>query len=111
MTKGYRQSFFEAENAPNGSERFEPLFQKGAVVIERIVSSGEQPVGRYCQTEDEWVMLVRGTATLRIEDTTVQLKEGDYVTLPAKVPHEVLETSTNALWLAVHVHPHTSTSL
>lgn len=108
MTEGRQQSFFDAENAPNGSERFEQLFRKGAVVIERIVSSGDQPVGRYCQDQDEWVMLVRGTATLRLDGTLLRLNEGDYITLRANVPHEVLETSKNALWLAVHVYPHTS---
>jgi cupin 2 domain-containing protein len=101
-------SFFSAENAEPGQERFDTLYRNDSVTIERIVSSGQQPIGRYCQTHDEWVLLVRGTATLRIDGEIAHINAGDYLTLHANVPHEVIKTSENALWLAVHTYPHTS---
>ena len=59
----------------------------------------------YVQTQDEWVLLVQGTAALEIDGTTESLKAGDYVFLPANTPHCVREVSEGALWLAVHLHP------
>jgi cupin 2 domain-containing protein len=90
-----------------GTERFDTLCQLGNVTIERIVSSGTQPPGRYCQGQDEWVLLLQGEAELEVAETRVTLRAGDYVALHAGVPHVVVRTSENALWLAVHVHPQT----
>jgi cupin 2 domain-containing protein len=106
MSNGNLTSFFDAEDAPVNGERFDTLYRKGDVVIERIVSSGRQPVTRYCQPQDEWVMLLRGSATLLVDEKSISLQAGQYLTIPANVPHEVLGTSENALWLAVHLFPH-----
>jgi len=36
---------------------------------------------------------------------SISLKSGDYLFLPAGVPHTVKHTSKGALWLTVHLHP------
>jgi cupin 2 domain-containing protein len=105
MTIDKKRSFYDVEDAPPGAERFEELFRRDTVVIERITSSGTQPHKQYRQSQDEWVMLLRGTVTLLVDTETISLEAGDYVLLPANVTHDVLHTSKNALWLAVHVHP------
>lgn len=96
-------SFFETKPAGVGSERFDVLYKHHGVTIERIVSSGTQPAQSYCEPVDEWVLLLRGHAEMRISDALVTLREGEFVHLPAQTPHEVVSTSENALWLAVHV--------
>jgi cupin 2 domain-containing protein len=95
--------FFDAPPAAPGTERFDVLFERHGVVIERITSSGSQPAQSYCAAEDEWVLLLRGHAEMRIAGELVTLHEGDSVQLVAQTPHEVLATSDNAVWLAVHV--------
>jgi cupin 2 domain-containing protein len=95
--------FFDSGPATPGTERFDVLFERGGVVIERITSSGSQPPQSYCQSEDEFVLLLRGQAKLRVDGELVTLNAGDSLTLLAQTPHEVLSTSENALWLAVHV--------
>jgi cupin 2 domain-containing protein len=110
MPTGKQHSIFEGAPPPPNAERFDVLYQRGAVVIERIVSSGTQPPGQYCQPHDEWVLLLRGTATLQVGTESVSLKAGDYLTLSANLPHEVTRTSENALWLAVHIPPHERTT-
>lgn len=58
-----------------------------------------------CSPQDECVVLLRGAATLLVDGETVALAPGDYVFLPARVPHTVVHSSPGALWLAVHLHP------
>ena len=54
---------------------------------------------------DEWVIVLRGSATLAFADgATVDLHEGDYLTIPAHRKHRVSRTSSDpeTVWLAVH---------
>ena len=88
------------------SEEFMTLFENAGVKIERIVSHAQpSPAGFwYDQEEDEWVVVLRGTAILEFAaGEKVQLKEGDYLTIPRHVQHRVARTSEDTIWLAVHV--------
>ena len=95
----------DAAPAPAQGERFETLLQHKNLVIERIFSSAATAPTSYIQEQDEWVLLVQGTAILEIDGETKSLKSGDYVFLPAQTPHTVKQASQGALWLAVHLHP------
>ena len=55
--------------APLADETVETLFERPGFRIERIVSTGQAtPDGRgYDQETDEWVLVVEGSARLRIE--------------------------------------------
>jgi cupin 2 domain-containing protein len=75
--------------------------------IERILSVGQTtPPGQwYDQTQDEWVILLQGSAMLTYEDgAALSMGPGDYVLIPAHVRHRVDFTSTEppCLWLAIH---------
>ncbi len=88
------------------SEQSLSLFEKPRIKIERIVSeSYSSPAGFwYDQDEDEWVVVVRGEATLEFEGgELVRMKEGDYVTIPRHVKHRVHQTSPETIWLAVRI--------
>ena len=93
---------------PGAEEAFEPLAGNGAVRIERIVSHLHQspPGFWYEQTDDEWVMLVQGAASLAFEDgRTVRLAPGDWAWLPAGCRHRVAHTAEETIWVAVHARP------
>ena len=82
------------------------LFENLFVKIERIVSeSYSSPPGFwYDQDEDEWVMVVRGEATLEFEKQEFErMKEGDYVTIPRHVRHRVRQTDPETIWFSVRV--------
>lgn len=98
-------NLFHASEAPATGERFETLLQHRNLVVERIVSSSAITPEEYVQPQDEWVVLVRGTATLEVRGEAHALQAGDHVFLPAGTPHAVREVSDGALWLAVHLHP------
>jgi cupin 2 domain-containing protein len=76
------------------------------VRIERIVSSGNvSPDGFwYDQEEDEWVLLITGTAVLAFEDNrTVELKAGDTLFIGAHEKHRIINTSSDpkCIWICV----------
>lgn len=100
--------FGDAGNAenPENPEEFLTLLESDTVKIERIVSRSHSslPGFWYDQTEDEWVMVVRGSAALEFTDgQIVEMSEGDYVMIPRSVRHRVARTSANTVWLAVHL--------
>ena len=58
----------------------------------------------YLQDHDEWVTLLAGAAVLEVGGARVDLALGDWVLLPAGVPHRLVEVENGSNWLAVHVH-------
>jgi cupin 2 domain-containing protein len=73
--------------------------------LEHLVSNGEpSPPGFwYDQPEDEWVVLLRGSATLVFEgDSSLELCAGDSLTIPARRKHRVERVSQDAVWVALH---------
>jgi cupin 2 domain-containing protein len=86
-------------------ELVEILAENAQVRIERIVSDGHaSPEGFwYDQDQNEWVLLMSGSATLEFENETVALNPGDHLQIPAHRRHRVVSTSQNGktVWLAV----------
>ena len=89
------------------------LAESENVRIERIVSDGHaSPDGFwYDQDENEWVLLVSGSAVLSIEKESgierIELKSGDHLQLPARLRHRVESTSQTekTIWIAVYFSP------
>jgi cupin 2 domain-containing protein len=93
---------------PKGMDRedFLTVFENRSTKIERIAShSHSSPPGFwYDQDWDEWLIIMRGSATLEFEGgELVELKEGDYLTIAKHVKHRVVRTSRQTVWLAVHI--------
>ena len=91
----------------NFSEELTTVLQAGeGVRIERIVSHGHSsPTGFwYSQTEDEWVLVLKGAARLEFGDRMVEMGPGDYINIPAHQKHRVAWTSPDepTVWLAVY---------
>jgi len=105
-----RGSLFDATGACADRETVDLLLERPGARIERIVSTGQAtPPGQwYDQSGDEWVALLAGRATLRLEvGALVELAPGDWLLIPAHVRHRVESTSVDppCVWLAVHAAP------
>ncbi len=90
-----------------GEEVFSDILATQSLKLERIVSKGQvTPEGYwYDQPRDEWVILLRGEATILFGNAdTIDLKVGDYLLIPAHVRHRVTYTSHDpgCVWLALH---------
>lgn len=89
-------------------ELFEKIIESPHCKIERIVSQGHSSPDDfwYDQDQNEWVILLKGSALLLFEDgdSPVKLLPGDYITIPAHVKHRVKWTDPGqeTVWLAVH---------
>lgn len=95
--------YFDA-TVPSVGERFDTLLSHRNLVIERILSSARTSPGEYVQTQDEWVVLLKGEAVLEVAGRRIELRSGDYLFLPSGTPHTVASVSEGALWLAIHLH-------
>ncbi len=97
------------ENAPE--ELITELLLADGVRIEQIVSFGQRsPDGFwYDQAENEWILLLEGSASLRLEKEKdpVELGPGDYLNIPAGCRHRVEKTAENGrtVWLTVFYPP------
>jgi cupin 2 domain-containing protein len=89
------------------AEIIETLVTSNDVRIERIVSKGHHspPDFWYDQSENEWVLVVKGEAKLHFETNNeiIHLTAGMHVNIPAHQKHRVEWTKENeeTIWLAV----------
>nr|MBF0683031.1 cupin domain-containing protein [Pseudomonas sp.] len=98
-------NLFADFEVPLDGERFDALLSHRNLMVERIISSADITPTDYVQSQDEWVVLLLGKATLEVAGEAVELRSGDYLFLPAGTPHVVRRVTNGALWLAVHLHP------
>jgi len=105
------QNMFAGVPGKLPEEQFEELIRGGQFRLERITSTGHvTPVGQwYDQDEDEWVLVLCGSAQLQFdgEAEPVTLGPGDFVPIPARCRHRVQWTdpSEPTVWLALHFTP------
>ncbi len=83
-----------------GKESVDTLLQNQAVRIERIASNTASTQW-LDQDEEEWVVLLKGSAVIEFENETTTLGAGDTLHIKAHRRHRVVSTSEDALWLAV----------
>lgn len=102
------RNLFKDIRLPEGdTEIFEGVCTAGNLSIERIISNGQTtPAGKWYNSDrNEWVVLLKGKASLEMENgMVIHLSEGDYLLIPAGQKHRVSYTSKEppCIWLAVH---------
>ena len=86
-------------------EEFTEILNSNNLRIERIVSNGQKSEKEfwYDQDENEFVLILEGSAILEFENKEVSLVKGDYIDIKANTKHRVKYTSENetTIWLAV----------
>jgi len=105
---GYVKSIFADIPKARTGEIFLTLFANDAVKIQRIVSRAHSspPGFWYDQAGDEWVIILRGHATLEFENgRLIRMKAGDHILIPRRAKHRVNRTGSETIWLAVHIEP------
>lgn len=105
-----KHNLFQAIPEQLPQELFKTLLLRNGLRLERIVSRGHTtPSGEwYDQNQDEWVILLSGSATLLFENGEYQqLTPGDYLLIPAHCRHRVDSTDSleQSVWLALHLEP------
>lgn len=100
-------NIFDDVELPLGAEVIQEFFKHKNIRLEKIVSnqSSSPDDFLYDQEEDEWLIVLQGSATLLVEDKKVFLKSGDSYFLRKHQKHKVLETSAEGktVWLACFI--------
>ena len=91
-----------AVDAPAVGERAEEIARLGGVVVEQILSGTLSGPVDFDQDHDEWVIVLAGDAVLEVAGERMALGAADWVLLPARTPHRLVETSPGTNWLALH---------
>ncbi len=102
MTPLVRGHLSSPTEAPEIGERTEELARIGPVVVEYILSGQLSSPVDYDQAHDEWVVVIEGAAVLAVDDQRIDLNSGDWILLPAHIPHRLIETRAGTRWLALH---------
>ncbi len=86
------------------TETFTTLLRKDNIHIEHISSNMSKAGEWYLEAHDEWILLLQGEAKLEYSNgETDYLIQGDTLLIKENIKHRVASTSTNALWLAIHL--------
>lgn len=99
------------DGAKETGEEIHPLQRGRAFRLEHIVSHGQasDPEFWYDQPKEEWVVLIRGRASLQFKDhPEISLEAGDSLLIPAHCVHRVAFASRDAHWIALHFEPQSS---
>lgn len=99
-------NIFNSNSEKINEEVLENLIKTDSFLLERIISEGHTtPEGYfYDQKQNEFVLLLKGFAKIAFEDCEVELKEGDYLIIPAHKKHRVTYTSEKekTFWLTLY---------
>jgi cupin 2 domain-containing protein len=104
MTPAVR-NLFTAPLPDGEGEVFQQLLEGPCFRMESITSRGTPSDEGfwYDQPHPEWVLLLRGSASLEFDkQEIVDMVAGDYLLIPARCRHRVSTVSSDAVWLALH---------
>ena len=87
--------------APTHGERTIALADGHGFIVEQILSGQLSAPVDYLQEHDEWCVVLDGEALLEVDGTPHALARGDWLLLPAKVPHRLVRTEGGTNWLVV----------
>lgn len=89
-------------SSPAQGEVLFRLVEADGLEIRQVLSGEMEGPADYVQDEDEWALVVSGSARLAVGDDTLELGPGDWVWLPAGEPHRLVSTQRGTSWVTVH---------
>lgn len=96
-------NIFEIDNLPKiDHEFFQTLLKKENIEIKKIISNTLKTPQTFKSNKNEFVILLKGCAKLKINNQIKKLKSGDYLFIPANTKHILLKTKKTAIWLAIY---------
>lgn len=98
-------NFFHFKVKNKSEENYFKVLETDVIRIERIISFGQHSPKDfwYDQDDNEWIMILKGKATLEFVDRSITLRKGDSLLILAHQKHRVAYTSKHkpTIWLAV----------
>ncbi len=97
-------NIYKGAKCPKGKESLKILAESKNIKLQKIISNGFKNKENfwYSQTQDEFVILLKGKATILFDTAKkLNLKAGDYLIIPKNTKHRVEKTSSKpvCVWL------------
>jgi cupin 2 domain-containing protein len=89
-------------SAPARGELDRQLVSVAGLEIRQILSGELEAPSEYCQDDDEWALVVTGSASLVMGTEVLHLETGDWVWIPAGTAHRLERTEPGTSWVTVH---------
>lgn len=105
VNRGRTGRLAAGDAGPTQGESSHVLAVGHGFVVEQILSGRLNTTTDYLQDHDEWVVLLEGGAILDVADVRHTLTPGDWLLLPAGLPHRLVSTEPATSWLAVRGTP------
>ncbi|KFJ42226.1 cupin domain-containing protein [Francisella philomiragia] len=98
-------NLFDVIPSTSNNEIFVDLLKNDNIHIEKIISYGQvTPIDEpYIQSHDEWVVVLKGMAKLRLDNNDYILDEGEHLFIPKNTKHWVTYSENPTIWLALHL--------
>ncbi|WP_265659070.1 cupin domain-containing protein [Francisella philomiragia] len=98
-------NLFDVIPSTSNNEIFVDLLKNDNIHIEKIISYDQvTPIDEpYIQSHDEWVVVLKGMAKLRLDNNDYILDEGEHLFIPKNTKHWVTYTENPTIWLALHL--------
>ena len=96
-------NLFDYELPNLDSENFTTLLKHKNIEIKRIISNTLKTSQTFKQSEDEFVIVLKGCAKIEMNNKIYKLKSGDYLFIPANTTHTLLKTKKVVVWIALHI--------
>jgi uncharacterized cupin superfamily protein len=78
------------------------LAEPGAARVEQILTGRLDGRQQFVGDDDEWVVVLEGSARLEVGGVAHDLRAGDWVLIPAGEAHVLHDAAPGTSWLAVH---------
>ena len=88
---------------PKNGENFTTLLNHKNVKIVRIISSNKLDIVEYIQDEDEWILILEGSATIIMNNQKYNLIQGEILFISSKTKHTIKNVENGTIWLAIHI--------
>ena len=101
MTGVRRGRLHGTDDVPDRGERHLDVVDLGGVRVQEILSGAVDEPMAFQSEEHEWVVVLTGSARIELAGEVHRLVAGDWLLIPADVPHTVDEIEPGTHWLAV----------
>lgn len=105
MKEIFQENVFDINPKSSNKEVFKELYANKDIAIEKILSYGQVTPEKepYIQDHDEWVMIIEGSAKVKLDSKEYSLHKGESLFIPKNKKHWVTYTENPTIWLAIHV--------
>jgi len=76
-----------------------PVMEKQTYIVKHAIQAGRTSNKHSHETEEQLFYILKGRGVLRVGEEEAEVREGDFIYLPPKVPHQITNEREGEEWL------------